>query len=571
MLSLYNTGQTLRNGYIQGNSAGYLVLAAENSTSGVAFNTNGVTRYLINDATTTIRQDGSTPIVFDVGSTNSLATVNFTAGASLDASGEISFQRTGANAGNFFIGGSAAGAIVFRSNGYGTNATITSSGLNATVIGATTPAAGTFTTLLATDIGTTRVINVKFYGSVGNNSANDTSAIAAAVAALPAAGGTLYFPSGTYLTDTITIASKTGLTIRGDGQGVSVVKGRTGNKVLNVQSTCSNVTITGLTFNGNCSARTTGQQAVVLDCSKLVFSKNEIINSGEYALTIGRNVAVNGFVVSDNRIGLNFADGINVYQSTAGTITGNVVDGPDDDLCAIGASNNITVTGNVFRSRNDLATTWGRGIGILAGSYDINVTGNLVEYVKQSGIYVAAEGGTHPLRIAVIGNTVRNTCLNTGGGSHGVTLYETDHCTVQNNFIDNPSHGNLIELRLPTNLTIKGNTLTMTVNQFCRGIHADEGDNGGSNTWDGLKITNNTINMVGGSSNAEAIHINPVSGVSINYLLVDGNTVEQFPSGNYIYVNRTGATCKVGNNTELRGNTYAHGGTGTAPTTYNNN
>lgn len=42
--------------------------------------------------------------------------------------------------------------------------------------------------------------NVKDHGALGDGSTDDTSAITAAIAALPAAGGVLYFPPGTYKT-----------------------------------------------------------------------------------------------------------------------------------------------------------------------------------------------------------------------------------------------------------------------------------------------------------------------------------------------------------------------------------
>lgn len=59
--------------------------------------------------------------------------------------------------------------------------------------------------------------NVKDYGAVGDGSTDDTAAIAAAVAAVtPADGvfdqsGTVFFPAGTYTTDTITLPQRVGL------------------------------------------------------------------------------------------------------------------------------------------------------------------------------------------------------------------------------------------------------------------------------------------------------------------------------------------------------------------------
>jgi hypothetical protein len=43
-------------------------------------------------------------------------------------------------------------------------------------------------------------INVMDYGAVGDGSTNDTTAITAAISALPSSGGVLYFPPGSYLT-----------------------------------------------------------------------------------------------------------------------------------------------------------------------------------------------------------------------------------------------------------------------------------------------------------------------------------------------------------------------------------
>lgn len=59
-------------------------------------------------------------------------------------------------------------------------------------------------------------VNVKDHGALGDGLTNDTAAIEAAIAALPATGGTVYFPNGVYcITDDIDV-SKAGVFLRGD-------------------------------------------------------------------------------------------------------------------------------------------------------------------------------------------------------------------------------------------------------------------------------------------------------------------------------------------------------------------
>lgn len=65
--------------------------------------------------------------------------------------------------------------------------------------------------------------NVKSYGAKGDGVTNDTSAIQAAINNLNAAGGgTLFFPTGTYLTDTLTLYSN--ITILGENKTKSILR-----------------------------------------------------------------------------------------------------------------------------------------------------------------------------------------------------------------------------------------------------------------------------------------------------------------------------------------------------------
>lgn len=76
-------------------------------------------------------------------------------------------------------------------------------------------------------------VNVFDFGAVGNGSTNDTAAIASAIAALPATGGTVYFPIGTFITDSIVLPLYPKcINFTGNGREVSLLKPRLQNQKL---------------------------------------------------------------------------------------------------------------------------------------------------------------------------------------------------------------------------------------------------------------------------------------------------------------------------------------------------
>ncbi|HEX2558583.1 glycosyl hydrolase family 28-related protein, partial [Phenylobacterium sp.] len=108
--------------------------------------------------------------------------------------------------------------------------------------------------------------NVKDYGAVGNGVANDRAAIQAAVdAAHAAGGGVVYLPPGVYgianggLNKTNAgIQLKDGVTLQGDGPGVSTImvlggnnKDLTGVVRTPFDQPTHNVAVRDLTIDGN--------------------------------------------------------------------------------------------------------------------------------------------------------------------------------------------------------------------------------------------------------------------------------------------------------------------------------
>lgn len=67
------------------------------------------------------------------------------------------------------------------------------------------------------------IVNVKQFGARGNNSNNDTSAIQAALDAVAATGGRVYFPPGVYLIHG-TLTPKANTVLEGAGKLCSIIK-----------------------------------------------------------------------------------------------------------------------------------------------------------------------------------------------------------------------------------------------------------------------------------------------------------------------------------------------------------
>lgn len=105
------------------------------------------------------------------------------------------------------------------------------------------------------------VYNVRDYGAKGDGATDDTNAILLALSDIPASGGTLYFPPGTYVISArILIIAQSNIHIRGDGMGISVLKVATGTVANGTPGTmgymlemygCSNMTISDLELWGN--------------------------------------------------------------------------------------------------------------------------------------------------------------------------------------------------------------------------------------------------------------------------------------------------------------------------------
>ncbi len=103
--------------------------------------------------------------------------------------------------------------------------------------------------------GVARKFDVKTYGALGDGTTNDTSAIQAALAAIPSTGGVLYFPAGQYKYAGSTLTLNKQVTVEGDGGGNKFVTGLTTGSngfpaISTIDFNSSNGTLFNVTANG---------------------------------------------------------------------------------------------------------------------------------------------------------------------------------------------------------------------------------------------------------------------------------------------------------------------------------
>ena len=163
------------------------------------------------------------------------------------------------------------------------------------------------------------VTNVKDFGAVGDGVADDTNAIATAVAL----GSQVYFPAGTYLTDQIVVTSNTMLV--GDGIGSTTLKlnGNVNNNLISI-NTHSDIRIENMTLNQNRDNQTAGHGIRLASVSGITIDNVRIINAYNYG--IGAQVGtIEDVIIQNVDIDGCGADGID-FKNHNDNNANNVID-----------------------------------------------------------------------------------------------------------------------------------------------------------------------------------------------------------------------------------------------------
>lgn len=410
-------------------------------------------------------------------------------------------------------------------------------------------------------------VNVRDYGAVGNGSTDDAPAIAAAIVALPANNGWLYFPPGKYRINggVGDIGGKTNLYI--SGNAAEIYNTHSGNTFV-FDPTCSAVTVENIRFTGNATVRGSGihirchaDNVFITNCYFQGCSDFGVFIGHEDVGNVARNVYVEGNIFEET-----LGDGVHVLNAENVVIADNVFKSTGDDAIGIVADysarnpKNITVTGNQIFSPAS------RGIAVLEAT-DVLLSGNQIYSASAAAIEVGRYFSTsfYNARIQVEGNKIYNSMAGGVGPRGSIWLNWIQQGACLGNQIVDPAHGAGIVFLDINEFTISGNYL-----RGCpqRGISTDDSTTANvAATWYQVFITNNSIDYTLAN---EAIYLIPASGKTIENLIVTGNNAMVTISGSFIYYDRI-TTGRIGNNTSISGSTISAGGSVTGVTTFNNN
>ena len=156
------------------------------------------------------------------------------------------------------------------------------------------------------------IVSVKDFGAVGDGTANDTTAFANAIAS---GAATIYVPKGTYMVSTIDLSNKNNITIVGESKTLSIIKLINGSNNMTILCTTStNITIKGLTVDGNKDNQTSGVHGIRLGGTDGIVIEDIIIqNCKSYGIGIqagtNKNLNFNRFIIKNiGHDGIDFKD-----------------------------------------------------------------------------------------------------------------------------------------------------------------------------------------------------------------------------------------------------------------------
>jgi hypothetical protein len=372
-------------------------------------------------------------------------------------------------------------------------------------------------------------------GAYGDGSHDDSGAIAAAIAALPATYGVLFFPPGRYKwfsASSLTISGKSNLTILGYGAELYDNNNAAGRVFMLVDYTCSYVTMEGLSINGNAVARVGGAHQLQWNASHSVVTDCYFQNGSQFSFYIGADQTnlTSDVTVNNCQIYNTWADGFHVFHVKNVTINNPIITYTADDAIGIiadqvGVNPSFVTINNpmIDHAGGNHSTTTGNGINIQEAS-DITVNGGSINVTELAPVYIrrflSTGSGDINARIKIHGMTIQ------GGGVSAGVYAQIDagimnDCDISDNVLKSiPSGVNGISVYNFNRLNITGNKVyggssSLLINQNSSSYSDSHATF--ATTWDQLTVKDNVFN----SAVSSTAYINPLS-VSGTQRLITG-------------------------------------------------
>ena len=235
--------------------------------------------------------------------------------------------------------------------------------------------------------------------------------------ALVGRGNTVVFPPGRYQADAgIAIDGLHNVNIIANG--AYLYRATTnGNPGLWVQGHCHNVNIEGLYLWGDATDRNGGYGVgILLAGDNIQLNKCSVSKWPNFAIQLSADTTTEaryyaGCTVNGCDINNTFADGIHLNQGYIGTkITNNIIRNTEEDD-AIGCFNDskdARVSMNTLIANNIITDSRWRGI-LVAGCYDTNIIGNIINGTASHGILLGDDGTSVALTLTLINSSVSAT------------------------------------------------------------------------------------------------------------------------------------------------------------------
>ncbi|MTD17198.1 hypothetical protein GIS00_25005 [Nakamurella sp. YIM 132087] len=328
-----------------------------------------------------------------------------------------------------------------------TGAALAATGLATPSAGATTIAAPAAPAAAAP---TGLPLVVTAYGAKGDGVSDDTAAVRAAIAAVPAAGGTVFFPAGTYLIgETISLRSR--LTLVGDRATLVLNRApTTSSQTLLLAENVEDVTVRNLGFRFPTSRMWSvlvrrGRRIAIRECradgGHLVTVMGPIPQDLPSPQVTAADINTD-IVVEDNVLA-----GVRDFQNRDGAITVRYTD-------------RFRVSGNSITGYSHGVQWWGGDSAIEKDGAVGNerkvkhgvVSGNTVVGVNKGGIW-----GSMGTQIAVTGNVVDTA------GDVGIDFEGCFQCTATGNTVVDARYAGLAIFFNNRDIVFAGNTVLATV------------------------------------------------------------------------------------------------------------